>query len=214
MPTKPRNSPNPPGRPPRAREAVAKLVPAVQRGEITVGEAAEKAGVSQRTAYVAVKAAEAAREAPPPPSKTSGPLAVHVDQAEAVRRLVAAGQDDGDLVGRLAATFGCGPGEVRALLAAAAVQVELDALPAELAREESIALARRVRGKAEESADWKTALAAQQHMDRLRGLAQQGGAVKPAGGYTRAEVVALLRRVAARSPEAAAAVREVIASGG
>jgi hypothetical protein len=130
----------------------------------------------------------------------------------AVRKLVTAGEADASLVERLAATFGAGAEDVRALLVAAAAQVELDELPPELAREESIALARRVRKKAEESADWKTALAAQGHMDRLRGIGQAG---KVAGGYSRAEVVSLLRRVVAAVspwPAATSAVREVLSA--
>jgi predicted kinase len=97
-----------------------------------------------------------------------------------------------DFVAQIAAGEGIEPREVRRLLREAAIQSRLDALPPELARERSIAVAERASKMANDAHDWKNLLLAQQHIDRLRLLPPPADPE----GLTRAEVTILLRRVA------------------
>jgi hypothetical protein len=102
--------------------------------------------------------------------------------------------------------------DARQMIAVAAVQVGLDDLPVELAREESIAVARRARRRAEEMSDWRTALQAQAHIDRIRGIGQPGATLPP-GAMSKEQILTLLRRVATSLepwPDALAAFGEVI----
>ena len=107
-----------------------------------------------------------------------------------------------DWIARVAEGEGITAGEVRRLLREAAVQARLDALPFELARERSIAVADGAGQMAKDAHDWKSLLLAQAHVDRLRFLATP----PDPEGLTRAEVTILLRRVAAELQEVAGGV--------
>lgn len=97
-----------------------------------------------------------------------------------------------DWVARVAEGEGITTGEVRRLLREAAVQARLDALPFEVARERSIAVAEKFLRQAEDAHDGRSGLDAQRHIDRLRFLE----APPDPDGLTRAEVTIVLRRVA------------------
>jgi hypothetical protein len=84
----------------------------------------------------------------------------------------------------------------------------LSAVPPDAALEESLQLAARVKARAEALGEARTALIAQQHIDRLRGIGQP-----TSEGVPKAEVSALLRAGAdaiAPWPEALAAYKAVI----
>ena len=131
------------------------------------------------------------------------------ERVAAIRRLVVRGTlpgvgEDGkpaelpvefgaDWIERVAEGEGLTPREVRRLLRAAAVEAGLDALPFELARERSIAVAERAGKMAGEAHDWKSLLAAQNHIDRLRFSTSE----PDPEGLSRAGVTALFQRVAA-----------------
>ncbi len=98
-----------------------------------------------------------------------------------------------DWIERVAEGEGLTPREVRRLLRAAAVEAGLDALPFELARERSIAVAERFLVMALEAHDGRAGLAAQAAIDRLRFATSE----PDPEGLTRAGVTALFQRVAA-----------------
>jgi hypothetical protein len=156
-----------------------------------------------------------------PPGQPTAPLALPVgaELVEAVRRLVLAGDFTARGVAQLQVTLGLGADEVRGLLSEAAALEVADRLPPDLARAESMAFARKVRTRCYENGDAKGSLAAQAHMDRLSGVdprtAGKVDAAPPGDVMPRAEVVALLRRIAgalAPWPEAVDAFRGVVAA--
>jgi len=130
------------------------------------------------------------------------------ERVAAIRRLVVRGTlpgvgEDGkpaelpvefgaDWIERVAEGEGLTPREVRRLLRAAAVEAGLDALPFELARERSIAVAERFLVMALEAHDGRAGLAAQAAIDRLRFATSE----PDPEGLTRAGVTALFQRVA------------------
>jgi hypothetical protein len=217
------------------RELLAEAVALCREGGLSPKAAAEALAssgrsISYRTIYRALKEAPAAPAAPrvaivphgPDPS-AEAPVEVPAgvaaaalgtadpEKAAALRRMLRAGKYDASTVERLAATWSCSAADVRALVVEAAILAGEQALPPELAREESLEVARRVRRKAEESADWKSVLAAQAHIDRVQLAAGKPGTAPD--GLTAAEVVSLLRRIVAavrHIPGAVAAVRAVI----
>ncbi len=100
MPRTPRNSPNPPGRPPKKREAAAALAIAEKTGE-SIEEAARKAKVAPSTVHAhkaagARKASRARSRAPAPPAPGSpaaelpqgGAVSTRPDLLELVRRIL------------------------------------------------------------------------------------------------------------------------------
>lgn len=187
--------------------------------------------VSYRTIYRALKKAEEAGggtalvpAGAPPVEVEVEAIAVPADvaaaavgtadaaKARAIRRMVGAQKYSAATVERLAATWHCDPRDVRALVIEAAILAGEHVLPPELAREESIEVARKVRDKALDSADWKSVLLAQQHIDRVQLPPPPKPGTVP-DGMTQAEVAGLLRRIllAVRSfPGAVEAVRGVL----
>lgn len=129
-------------------------------------------------------------------------------RAEQVRALVASGAADEKLVGRLVLTWTCSTAEAQRAVDDAAELARAAVLPPDLARSESDGLATRARRRSEDAGDWKGALAAQRHLDQLRGLDGQR--------MPRAAVVALLRRAAHALtpwPDALAAFRASVEAG-
>ncbi len=87
--------------------------------------------------------------------------------------MVASGTFDASAIPRLAAGMGVSEADVRALVASAAGAAGRDAMPPELAAEESIGVMLEVRKKALEANDWKSAQAAQVHIDKVRLFARK-----------------------------------------
>jgi hypothetical protein len=199
------------GRPKAPAAVVAQAIALVRDEGLTCEEAGERVTprLGGNTVRRALKAQEAAADAPevvevdlapaaedlelPLPADVSAAIVsiADVDKARAVRRLVQGmgGTWDGGAVESLAATWGCAVADVRALVIEAAILAGANVLPPELAREESLAVARRARDKASTAADWKSVLLAQAHIDKIQ--------LPPPDpdSLTKAQFVALARRL-------------------
>ena len=213
-PNKGRNGPGVMGRPRVDQELLARAVAMVEAGSHTCEEAGEEIGrltgtrLGGNTVRRAVKAKEAAEEGVivaasqigaeealeiPGDVKAAIVTVADSEKARAVRRLVQGmgGKWDGEAVEALAATWSCAVEDVRALVLEAAILAGAQVLPPELAREESLAVARRARDKADAAADWKSVLLAQAHIDGLQLKGREGE------GLTKAQAVALFREILA-----------------
>ena len=202
------------GRPKAPAAVVAQAIALVRDEGLTCEEAGERVTprLGGNTVRRAMKAQEAAADAAevvtlgvapveedlelPLPADVSAAIVsiADADKARAVRRLVqgmqgAGGVWDGSSVESLAATWGCAVADVRALVIEAAILAGANVLPPELAREESLAVARRARDKASTAADWKSVLLAQAHIDKIQ--------LPPPDpdSLTKAQFVALARRL-------------------
>ena len=227
------------GRPRAPAPLVTRALELVEAGTHSVEDAAEEVGLGMKTVYRAREAGEAP-EVAEPASVSPGGLALapeivedifappDPEQTAAIRLLVVRGtlpgvDKDGkeaelpvefgaDWIARVAEGEGITPAEVRRLLRAAAVEANLDALPFELARERSIAVAERFLTMALEAHDGRAGLAAQTHIDRLRFSTSE----PDPEGMTRAGVTALFQRVAAELrgvPGGVEALRRAIGGG-
>ena len=211
-PNRGRNGPGVMGRPRVDQELLARAVAMVEAGSHTCEEAGEEIGrltgvrLGGNTVRRAVRAKEEAaggaivkaaeigpEEALDVPADVKAAIVTVADpeKARAVRRLVQGmgGKWDGEAVEALAVTWGCAVEDVRALVIEAAILAGAQVLPPELAREESLAVARRARDKAETAADWKSVLLAQAHIDGLQLKGREGE------GLTKAQFVALAREL-------------------
>ncbi len=211
------------GRPPKDREAMDRAIRLVAAG-VSAEDASAAIGGKLAPSTIANEAARRRKERPAtmgqaivlspvpvassargvdlsqlleqPPAAPPEPLPPdRLERAEFARRLIAAGDLNADTFARLALTWKCSEAEVRAAVVDAASLSPDQALPASLALDESRALARRVRKKAEDAADWKSALMAQKHLDELANLKSKGEAPPGAGFVARSEVVTTLRRL-------------------
>jgi hypothetical protein len=229
------------GRPRAPAPLVTRALELVEAGTHSVEDAAEEVGLGTKTVYRAREGAGVAPEvAEPAPVSPGHGLALAPEIAEdifappdpeqtaAIRLLVVRGtlpgvDKDGnpaelpvefgaDWIARVAEGEGITPGEVRRLLRAAAVEAGQDALPFELARERSIAVAERFLTMALEAHDGRAGLAAQTHIDRLRFSTSE----PDPEGLSRAGVTALFQRVAgelAGVPGGVEALRRALGGG-
>lgn len=205
-PVRGRNGPGVMGRPRLKEDAKARAVALVDAGTHTPEEAAAAEGIGGNTVRRALRERDEATAETLVQAAAIGPVeAVDVpgdvraaivtvadpEKARAVRRLVQGmgGKWDGEAVEALAVTWGCAVEDVRALVIEAAILAGAQVLPPELAREESLAVARRARDKAETAADWKSVLLAQAHIDGLQLKGREGE------GLTKAQFVALAREL-------------------
>lgn len=196
------------GRPPKNPELLAKAVEEARSGR-NVDDVAKEYGYHRatlfkalkRTPYVPPAAADQKLVQVPRPPRTKpsaaeslGKIATTDEQTEQIRRFVVAGDFGARGVASLALSLDTTTEAIRELLLDAAALEVADRLPADLARAESIAFARKGRQACRENGDARGALAFQAHLDRLYGVDPR---VKAGDMVPRAEVVAILRRAAA-----------------
>lgn len=135
-----------------------------------------------------------------------------VTKAEVIRRIVHKGEFNSRYAARLAISWGCSTAEVWDAIYEAGAIAAAETFPRELALEESVDLARRVRAEAERAHDWKSALAAQTHIDRLLGTGARGDGRVPAAPASdmvpRAQAIADLKRLKAVFETAIAGIED------